>query len=227
MKAIVHDNDPVVLVGGGQATPKALQKGLTLGRLCVAADGGAALAVAAGRVPDAVIGDFDSIPADVLAQIPQENRHRITEQDSTDFEKALSRIMAPVTIGVGFTGGRIDHQLATFHGLVALAHRPCVLMGDTELVFHAPPHIALPTAPGDVVSLFPMTPVAGRSKGLEWPIAGLAFDPARKIGTSNAATGPLTLSFDSPGMLVILPLRLIQQVVSALAAPNAARWPAP
>ncbi len=227
MKQIVHDIDPVVLVGGGQATPKALQKGLTLGRLCVAADGGAAHALAVGRIPDAVIGDFDSLPPDVLSQIPPDRQHRVSEQDSTDFEKALSRISAPVTIGVGFTGGRIDHQLAAFHGLVALAHKPCVLMGETEIVLHAPRRLVVPTGPGDVVSLFPLAPVVGRSEGLEWPIDGLAFDPARKIGTSNAATGPVTLRFDSPGMLVILPLRLIRQVVSALAGQGAARWPAP
>ena len=227
MKQIVHDNDPVVLVGGGQATPKALQKALTLGRCCVAADGGASAIVQMGRIPDAVIGDFDSVPPGVLSQIPGDRQHRIAEQNSTDFEKALSRIAAPVTIGVGFTGGRIDHQLAAFHGLVALADRPCVLMGETEIVFHAPPHIALPLSRGEVVSLFPMAPVTGRSLGLEWPIDGLAFDPARKIGTSNIATGPVDLRFDTPGMLVILPLRLIQQVVTALAAPDAAHWPVP
>src|SRR5690606_23416689 len=127
MKIIVHDKGPVTLVGGGQASAAELHKSLALAPPCVAADGGAVLASEAGVEVTAIIGDFDSVPEDVLAAIPPGRRHRITEQTSTDFEKALSRIAAPVVLGVGFTGGRLDHQLAAFHTLLAFAHQPCVL----------------------------------------------------------------------------------------------------
>lgn len=226
MKQIVHEKDPVVLVGGAQATPQDLRKALTLGGTCVAADGGARLAVAAGVDLAAVIGDFDSIPSDTKSQIAPSRQHRITEQDSTDFEKALSRITAPVVLGVGFTGGRMDHQLAVYHGLMRFADRPCVLLGETEVMMLAPPEIALPTQMGDVVSLFPMGAVTGRSEGLKWPIDDIAFAPGSVIGTSNQATGPCRILVDAPAMLLILPLRLIQPVVVALMRPDAVRWPA-
>lgn len=224
--AIVHDDFPIILVGGAQATPQDLQKALTLGRRCVAADGGAGQALRAGMELDAVIGDFDSITAEDLAAIPAARQHRVAEQDSTDFEKALSRIEAPVTLGVGFTGGRIDHQLAVCHGLLALAAKPCVLLAGDEILLLAPPSLSLPTIAGDVVSLFPLVQVSGISSGLRWPIEGLSFVPGGQIGTSNQATGPSRIEMHAPGMLLILPARLTQPVVSALSQPDAARWPA-
>jgi thiamine pyrophosphokinase len=227
IERIVQSSEPVTLIGGGKASPQALHKALTLAPTCVAADGGAALAVAERVALAAVIGDFDSIAPDVLAQIPKSRQHRVPDQSSTDFEKALQRIAAPLVLGIGFAGGRVDHQLAAFHALVAFAHQPCVLLAGRELVFVAPPDIALPCRAGDVVSLFPMGPVTGQSKGLQWPIDGLAFDPGQLIGTSNRALGPVAITMDAPGMLLIVPRRLIQPVVSQLTRPDRARWTVP
>jgi thiamine pyrophosphokinase len=70
-----------------------------------------------------------------------------------------------------------------------------------------------------------MGPVTGRSEGLRWPIDGIAFHPAGRLGTSNAAVGPVTLEFDSPEMLLILPRAELGRLSRAL--PAAARWPAP
>ena len=55
------------------------------------------------------------------------------------------------------------------------------------------------------------------SEGLRWPVAGLAFDPMGRIGTSNAATGgPVRVGFDAPRMLVILPAGLLGPVADRL-----------
>ncbi|MEW9918935.1 thiamine diphosphokinase [Marimonas sp. MJW-29] len=223
---IVHSETPVTLVGAGDATPEDLQNSLTLAPTCVAADGGAALCLSARAEIAAVIGDFDSISAETLAQIPPERHFEITEQVSTDFEKALIRIAAPLVLGVGFLGGRIDHQLAVFHALSAFPERRCLLLGHEEVVCLAPPRIELPMQPGERVSLFPMAAVTGHSEGLHWPIEGLDFAPASRIGTSNRALGPVSLSFGSPDMLLILPRRLMPALVARLSPPDAARWPA-
>lgn len=222
---IVQSSHPITLVGGGQATTDDLHKSLTLAPLCIAADGGAGLAARAGVTLDAVIGDFDSISPDILAQVPVSRQHHIAEQDNTDFEKALLRIDAPLILGVGFCGARVDHQLAAFNTLVKFAHQPCVLLAENELIFVAPPKINLPTAPKDIVSLFPMAIVTGRSTGLHWPIDGLEFGPGYQSGTSNHATGPITVQMDAPGMLMILPRRLIQPVMQQLTLPMRAQWP--
>lgn len=223
---IVHSSDPVTLVGGGVASLADLAEALALAPTCVAADGGARLAVDAGVDIAAVIGDFDSIGAH-LSQIPIERRIEISEQDSTDFDKALRHISAPLVVAVGFTGGRLDHQLAALHVLVAYPDRPCVLIGETEVTFLCPPQVTLPLLEGDVVSLFPMAAVAGTSKGLSWEIEGLHFDPMVKIGTSNAALGPVALSMNAPAMLMVLPRARLQAITQLLAcAPPSARWPA-
>ena len=221
---IVQDMHPITLVGGGHASPDDLQKSLAFAPLCVAADGGAALAIRAGVDLAAVIGDFDSIDQDILAQVPHKRQYHITEQDSTDFEKALLRIKAPLILGVGFCGGRVDHQLAAFNSLIKFAHQPCVLLAEDELIFVAPPEISLPTVAGDIVSLFPFARATGTSTGLHWPIDDLVFAPGHQSGTSNCATGPISINMHGPGMLLIVPKRLIQQVVQQLTQPTHARW---
>ncbi|HBS49452.1 MAG TPA: thiamine diphosphokinase [Rhodobacteraceae bacterium] len=204
-RAIVDTSEPVTLIGGGEIGPGDLELALTLAPRLVAADGGALAALSAGLVPEAVIGDFDSLPGAVRGRLPEDRLHPIREQDSTDFDKALRSIRAPVVLGVGFMGARIDHQLAAFNALVRRADRPCVLLGVREVVCHLPRRLSLPCEPGDVVSLFPLRPVTGRSTGLEWPIDGLTLAPDGRVGTSNRALGPVTLDMDGPGLLAILP----------------------
>ena len=223
---IVHGQGPITLIGGGEATQQDLSEARALAPTCVAADGGAALAVTAGVPLAALIGDLDSTPPEVLAQVPQDKRHLIAEQQSTDFDKALSRIDAPLVLGVGFTGARLDHQLAAFNTLAAFAHRPCILLGALEIILLAPPRITLPTAAGDVVSLMPLAPVRGTSSGLLWPIEGLEFAPGGQIGTSNQATGPVELTMEGPDMLLILPRRLMAPLAAQLLRPDHAQWPA-
>ena len=226
MSEVIVDSEALItLVGGGQATVQALQEALTLAPICVAADGGAQLALAAGVELTALIGDFDSVSDAARNVVPATRQHHIPEQMSTDFEKALLRIRAPVVLGVGFLGGRIDHQLAAFHALMVFARQPCVLLGEQEIVFLAPPDLSIPTQAGDLVSLFPLGRARGHSEGLEWPITGLEFRQGYKIGTSNRATGPMRLTMETPNMLTILPRKLVRPVVAQLSAPHCARWP--
>ncbi len=224
---IVSSSSPVTLVGGGQASERDLKLAMTLGSEVVVADGGAGLVLRSGVMPVAVIGDFDTISDGDRATIPAYRLFPISEQDSTDFDKALRNIAAPLVVAVGFLGARVDHQLAAFNTLVRRPNRACILLGQREIVFHVPPQLDLETRKNDVVSLFPMTSVTGRSEGLEWPIEGLSFSPSHRVGTSNYAKGPVRLEMDGPGMLAMVPRRLLvptAQALSRLPAPS--RWPA-
>ncbi|MEP1990123.1 MAG: thiamine diphosphokinase [Ascidiaceihabitans sp.] len=227
MDIIVHSLEPVMLVGGGPVGESDLSQVLTIAPTIVAADGGAVPVIEAGLMPYAVTGDFDSLPKPLRDALPDGLLHHTPDQNYTDFDKALRLIDAPVVVAVGCMGGRVDHQLAAFHSLVARCNHRCVLVGPEEIVFHCPKHIDLPTQAGDVVSLFPMARVTGRSDGLKWPIEGLDFAPDVFVGTSNRATGPSALHMDVPGMLVILPRRMLAQVTQRLAdLPQLAQWPA-
>jgi thiamine pyrophosphokinase len=211
---IVDVPEPITLVGGGELAAGALAEALALAPVLVAADGGAAAALAAGHLPRAVIGDFDSLPEEVRAQLPPESLHPVAEQDSTDFDKALRMIAAPAVLAVGFLGARVDHQLAAFSTLVQGHDVPVVLVGETEVIFHLTRAVELPARAGEVISLFPMQEVQGRSEGLEWPIDGLTMSPMGRIGTSNRATGPVRLEAEGPGLLAIVPRRLLADVLS-------------
>lgn len=213
--SIVHDLEPITLIGGGWVHDGDLEAALALAPRLVAADGGAGHAMAEGVLPEAVIGDMDSLSEGVRRALDPGALHEVREQDSTDFEKVLARVSAPLLIGVGFTGGRSDHELAALSALAARPARRCILIAREDIICACPPRLHLDLAPGTRVSLFPMAEVTGRSEGLEWPIEGLRFSPAGRIGTSNRATGPVTLEM-GPGMLLILPRVLLPLLADAL-----------
>jgi thiamine pyrophosphokinase len=215
-KLIVDETRPVTLVGGGDLGQDDLDWALSLAPFLVAADGGAGHALAQNHVPRAVIGDFDSISPDAVAQIPADQLFHLAEQDSTDFDKALRSIRAPLVLAVGFLGGRVDHQLAVLNSLVQDQGPPCVLLGHHEVIFHLPPRIALPLAANETVSLFPLRAVMARSSGLEWPLDGLRMVPGGQIGTSNRALGPIAISVDGPGLLGMVPRRHLPALIGAL-----------
>lgn len=223
---IVRSDTPIGLVGGGSVGPNDLNLMLDRVESVVAADGGAGVLAESGHVPDAVIGDFDSLDQDVRAQIPQHRLFSIQEQDSTDFDKVLRNVQTPLALGVGFLGRRLDHQLAVLNTLVRQQDRLCVLLGAHETVFHAPPRLSLDLSPGDVVSLFPLARVTGRSTGLEWPIDGLVLDPDGQVGTSNRAVSAMTLAVDGPGLLVMVPRDRLDLVMQAFLSGQTGRWPA-
>lgn len=221
---IVQHSSPVTLVGGGQLDESDLDRALSVGPQIIAADSGADAVRQAGMVPSAVIGDFDSLSDETRNSLSPELLHHIPEQDSTDFEKCLGNVEAPLVLGVGFTGRRIDHHLANLNTLVRYPQRRCILLDRTDIVFLAPPSIALDLAPGTPVSLFPLGVVEGMSEGLEWPISGLTFTPDGRVGTSNRATGPISIHLTAPKMLLILPASAFEAAASVLMQ-NASTWP--
>ena len=224
MAVIVYSSDAITLVGGAELRRSDLTTALSFAPFLVAADGGADHLLREGLQPQAVIGDMDSI-SDPAAVAFGPVLHKVAEQLTTDFDKALRHVAAPLVIAVGVTGGRFDHELAALHVLLRHPDRVCVVLGPDSLMVLCPPELALDLAPGTVVSLFPMGPVRCGSTGLRWPTDHLNFDPASVIGTSNEAVGPITLTPNSPAMLLILPAETLAEAVRALlAAP--ARWPA-
>jgi len=227
IEPIVSTTAGLTLLGGGEVCMGDLAEALSLAPDLVAADSGASVALAAGLVPCAVIGDLDSLPASDRAALPGPVLHHIAEQDSTDFDKVLARVSGPFALGVGFLGRRIDHQLANLNALTRLRHMPCLLLGKRDVVFAAPPEVDLALPAGTRVSLFPLARVTGRSEGLHWPIAGLTFTPWAIHGTSNrvaAGAERVRLRMDTPGMIVILPRAALGAALGGLR--SAPLWPA-
>ncbi|MDT1063444.1 thiamine diphosphokinase [Paracoccus sp. CPCC 101403] len=213
---VLASTRPVTLIGGAPFPRTDLEAALALAPGVVAADGGADQALALGVMPQAVIGDFDSLSDEARAAIPADRLHHVTEQLGTDFEKCLSRIDAPLVLAVGFSGARQDHFLAALNALARRVGPRCILIAGDDVITLAPETLALDLAPGTRVSLVPMGDASGRSTGLKWPIDQIAFAPDGRVGTSNQATGRVELRDMSGPMLLILPRAQLKLLAAAL-----------
>ena len=222
---IVSENEPITLVGGARVSQELFSLAHGLGSRIIAADGGAKTVLDFGQTPDKVIGDLDSLPSAARNSIDSSRIIAVSEQDSTDFDKVLMRVEAPIFIGVGFLGDRIDHELAALSSLVRFAHKRIILVGEEDAIFSLPPRFQMDFPMDERVSLFPLSQCRVSSRGLYWPTDGLDFDPMSQIGTSNKSTGALTLKADKAGMLVILPVAYLHDITQALRL--SPTWPHP
>ena len=207
----------VTVLGAGYARREDIEDALRIAPRLVAADGGAAKALEFGFSVDAVIGDMDSIAREALDQIPEASLHAVDEQDSTDFEKCLTRIRAPLIVAVGVTAPRLDHGLASLNAIAKHRRKRVIILSGSDVCFLAPPQLTLRLTVGERLSLFPLHDTMGSGRGLKWPIDGIRFSPTGRIGTSNVAAAEVVeLSFDKPGMLVLVGRKRIDEVAGAL-----------
>ena len=164
----------------------------------MAADGGAATALAFGFQPDVVVGDLDSIDATVLADlrrrgVPIETHPR--DKDATDGQLAIERALTvqPASLWLlGFLGGpRLDQALAHVLFLARLG-TPAVMLDERNeclLLLPGTEH-TWPTEPDEVVSLIPLTgEVTGiHTSGLRWPLSG---ERLNWVTPAASATSPM------------------------------------
>ncbi|MEM9011442.1 MAG: thiamine diphosphokinase [Pseudomonadota bacterium] len=199
-------DSPVALVGGGVLDRGDLDLARRYAAHFVAADGGADQLAALGQRPDAIVGDLDSLKDPAAWREAGVPVHHSADQDTTDFEKCLDLLAAPLLLCIGFGGARLDHQLAALAALAARPSVPAILIDREEIVFQSRDAV-LDLAPGTRVSLFPMATSTGvRSEGLRWSVEGLTLAPAVRVGTSNVAiAGQVRVAFDRPGVLMLLP----------------------
>ena len=215
-QVIVATLQGVTLAGGGPFGKAALAHALRFAPVIVGADGGADRLLQLNVMPQAVIGDLDSISDNARLTLA-DRLFPIAEQETTDFDKALRSIKAPFVLGLGFAGARLDHGLAVLNALVRQPDRRCLILGPKDLTFLAPRDLTLQLPIGSRLSLFPMGAVSGNSIGLRWPIKGLNFAPDGTIGTSNeVSSNQVQLRFDAHKMLVTVPLRALAAVLAGL-----------
>ncbi len=216
--AIFQSPVPVTLLGGGPVTAAQIAAALAVAPEVVAADGGADHPLPRGHPLRLVVGDMDSVADPAALRACGVPLHHITEQDTTDLEKCLRSVAAPLLIGLGFLGGRLDHELAALNALVKHRGTPLLLLGAEDICFACPDTFSIDLPAGVRFSLFPMARVTGTcSEGLRWPVEGLVLDPAGRVGTSNVTTGGrVRIGFAPAHMLVILPARYLPRVAQVL-----------
>ncbi len=204
----------VTYLGAGPAPIPVIQAALAQAPILIAVDGGVAHAAALGAVPSHILGDLDSQPDALPPAFSDIPVTHIPEQESTDFDKALRTVPADLALGVGFLGGRVDHELACFHTLLRHAHRKVLLISETDVVTLAPPRAVLRLPQKTRLSLFPMQPVRMTTTGLRWPLTAEWLDPHDRIGTSNSVDAPrVTIEASDPACLVIAPAEHLAELI--------------
>jgi len=166
--------------------------------LVIAADGGTRHALAWGRTPDVVIGDFDSLDTDSRQKLEQAGAHFIAHparKDETDLELALHHAvtLSPrrVTILAAW-GDRPDHTLANVLLLLRpeLARLDVCLIANGQEIRLVRDSVTLHGHPGDLVSLLPIErdAVGVSTEGLDYPLR----DETLRLGSSRGVSNVMT-----------------------------------
>ncbi len=216
-----------VILGNGEPPSLALLQQVLVGAdLLLAADGGANTAVRAGRTPDYVVGDLDSVQAAVLARIEVARQVRVDADDTgTDLQKAL-RLALQLGVGqadlLGFTGRRLDHTLWNVSLLRPWSrHLALRLLDDYTETRLIDRHIRFAAVPGQRLSLCPVAGPARRirTSGLRFALADEDLVPGERDGISNEVTAEVVEISVAEGELLL--------VIQREGAPGLVTWLAP
>lgn len=209
----------VVILAAGDF-PKAGSEGERLLRAAekvIACDSAAEAYFAwAGRWPDIVIGDLDSLAArDVPCHVVHD-----TDQETNDLTKAIDYVVSnglavrSAIAVVGATGKREDHTIGNVYR--ALEAEVRIVTDAGEFI---PVHglVALKTWVDNGVSVFAPDPTTRMtSRGLRWPIDGVRFDNPYVATLNRAASEWIMVSSDRKAYVYLANNSAAQRVVVAL-----------
>ena len=166
--------DAVIIAGGEYPTATLPLEIIKNTPYIVCCDGAADSFIATGAVPDAIVGDSDSISAVNRAKYAH-LLHIISEQESNDQTKAV-RFCAEqgkrrIAI-VGATGKREDHTIGNISLLIEYARAGMEVYSFTDYGTFIPCNgtTTLPSRKGQQVSIFSITAKEMSAEGLLYPI---------------------------------------------------------
>ena len=191
-----------------------LKKARTLLRpddFIIAADGGTRHVLALGLMPNVVVGDMDSLPANF--QTSTFNGEIILypkDKNETDLELAIDHALTlnPAQILIlAALGGRMDQTLANIALLsnLQLATRNVKLTDGVEEIFFCRDQAKVEGRSGDIVSLIPWQgEVTGVfTENLRWHLHHETLYPDKTRGISNEMTADIATIQIRSGLLLI------------------------
>jgi thiamine pyrophosphokinase len=206
----------IVIFAGGTIQPgKAVDDALAGADIVIAADSGAELALRYGRVPAFVVGDFDSLDAQVGEQLRQGGSQFIparVEKDETDTELAMQLAekqgATEVTLLGALGGRRFDHTLANLLLLAGYESLPARIVDDssTGWLLKGTGVTVINGKVGDLLSLLPLTGNADgiTTKGLYYPLREETLRFGRPRGVSNVLTEERAVVRLERGVLLVI-----------------------
>ena len=166
------------------------------------ADGGTHHALTLGLIPEVIVGDLDSLAAEVIEQMEGAGvtLHRYpTDKDKTDLELTLAMAVAEQPqeiVLVSALGGRLDQMLGNLLLLTRPEYAPVRLsLADGPqwgTLLHSQQSLVVRGKPGDTLSLIPLTPMVKgvNLSAVKWPLidATLSFGSTLTISNALAAS---------------------------------------
>jgi thiamine pyrophosphokinase len=207
-----------LIVGGGPVNLEGLRDELAnRPELIIAADAGAKYLLELGAYPDILVGDFDSLPADLVKQIAAAGKsvkQYSPQKDQTDLQLALDAAreagLTAVTIWGGL-GRRLDHTLGNIAllGYAAEAGIRACLRDAGHEIFLAAERNVVAARPGWAVSLLPLSrEVTGVSaSGLKYPLNRETLYANVTRGIHNPFTAAEAVIIVEAGSLLIVCFR--------------------
>lgn len=166
-----------------------------------------------GIVPDAVVGDLDSVCSRALARYHGEVV-RVCEQDTNDLTKAfryvVSRYPGEKEIHIlGATGRSEAHTLGNMALLMDYAaEHPDIkldMVSDYSTMLALTDSAEIHVGEGRRVSLFsPDNSLRIKSKGLRWDTSGVVFDNWWKASLNIASEDVVSLEFSHPSKALVV-----------------------
>ena len=179
----------------------------------IAADAGAHLADEVGIGIDVLVGDNDSIAADLLKTLRRSST-RIEEhpkgKDQTDLDLAIEvacRRGASDIIVAGGGGGRLDHLLGNAAVIAGRTDCSITWVLAEELAYPVHDYRTIEVDPGITVSVLPIGDDARGVTliGLKWPLTNTDLTNSSSLGISNIALHTsITVSVTRGTVLVIV-----------------------
>jgi thiamine pyrophosphokinase len=183
--------------------------------LVVAADAAGEWCVELGRVPDLVVGDFDSARPGAQARLSALDIEVVgysADKDETDLELAVAvareRAAGPITITAAFTR-RLDHTLAALGALTSSGPGATAIEpGWSARVCTASAPVRYEAAVGETVSVLAVGRASGvEVRGTKWTLSGALLTPLSGHGVSNTALGGTVSVACSSGTLIVMAVR--------------------
>jgi thiamine pyrophosphokinase len=198
----------IILADGSYPKHKVPLEYLKNAERIICCDGSAEQLLKAGMVPDAIVGDLDTLPAGIAERF-YDRVYRSIEQETNDLTKAVSwcvRMGYMDLVILGATGKREDHTIGNISLLAEYVRDASVIMvTDTGTFIPFIKSGSLSTLPGQQVSVFSADPGTEiTSEGLKYPLKDLKLTNWW-VATLNEAIGEkITLTFNGGPVIVYL-----------------------
>jgi thiamine pyrophosphokinase len=174
----------------------------------VCCDGSASTLVSAGFIPDAIVGDMDSLDKELAARF-SEKVHVNPEQETNDLTKSVKWCVEngfDDLIILGATGKREDHTLGNISLLAEYVKYARVKMvTDTGYLIPLIRSATLPACPGQQVSIFSIdNETEITSKGLEFSLNRTKLNNWWQATLNECLGDSFSLEFSSGRLIVYI-----------------------